>query len=255
MNNLVQIHPAAQIHPSVMIDPFTVIHEDVIIGENSWIGSNVTIFPGARIGKNVKIFPGAVVSAVPQDLKFNGEVTTLEIGDNTVIRECATLNRGTEDRLKTVIGKNCLIMAYVHVAHDCIIGDHVIVANAVQIAGHVIIGDHSVVGGSSAIHQFVQIGKHAMISGGSLVRKDVPHFIKCGREPLTYAGVNSLGLSRRGFSEAKIAEIQEVYRYIYLKGFNTQNALEEIQKNLPESAERNEIVDFIAGSERGIIKG
>ncbi len=255
MNNFIQISSKAKIHPSVKIDPFTVIHDDVIIEENTWIGSNVTIFPGARIGKNVKIFPGAVISAIPQDLKFNGEITTLEIGDNSVIRECATLNRGTEDRKTTKIGKNCLIMAYVHVAHDCIIGDNVIVANAVQMAGHVVVGDNSVIGGTTAIHQFVHIGKNVMISGGSLVRKDVPHFVKCGREPLTYAGINSLGLKRKGFSDEKIAEIQEIYRYIYLKGLNTQAALTEIKNNILDSDEKNEIVHFIENSERGIIRG
>ncbi|MEY2894802.1 MAG: Acyl-[acyl-carrier-protein]--UDP-N-acetylglucosamine O-acyltransferase, partial [Bacteroidota bacterium] len=191
------IHPSAKIAANVSIDPFSVIHEDVEIGEGTWVGSNVTIFPGARIGKNVRIFPGAVISAVPQDLKFGGEITTAEIGDNTTIRECVTINRGTSDKQKTVIGKNCLIMAYVHVAHDCIVGDNCILANAVQMAGHVTVGDFAIIGGSSAIHQFASIGRHVMISGGSLVRKDVPPFTKAGREPLSYAGINSVGLRRR----------------------------------------------------------
>lgn len=252
---LTYISPLAKIADNVKIDPFTVIHEDVEIGEGTWIASNVTIFPGARIGKNVRIFPGAVISAIPQDLKFGGEKTTLEIGDHTTIRECATLNRGTSDRNKTVIGKNCLIMAYVHIAHDCIVGDSVIIANSVQMAGHVTVGDFAIIGGSSAIHQFSKIGAHCMISGGSLVRKDVPPFTKSGREPLTYAGINSIGLRRRNFTDERISEIQETYRYVYLKGLNINDALIQIEANLPASPERDEILEFIRTSERGIMKG
>ena len=249
------ISPLAKIADNVKVDPFTVIHEDVEIGEGSWIASNVTIFPGARIGKNVRIFPGAVISAIPQDLKFGGEKTTLEIGDNTTVRECATLNRGTSDRNKTVIGKNCLIMAYVHIAHDCIVGNNVIIANSVQMAGHVTVGSHAIIGGSSAIHQFCKIGAHCMISGGSLVRKDVPPFTKSGREPLTYAGINSIGLRRRDFTDERIAEIQEIYRYVYLKGLNINESLIQIEAKLPASPERDEILEFIRTSERGIMKG
>ena len=190
-----------------------------------------------------------------EDLKFGGEITTAEIGDNTTIRECATINRGTSDKQKTVIGKNCLIMAYVHVAHDCIIGDNCILANAVQMAGHVTVGDFAIIGGSSAIHQFASIGRHVMISGGSLVRKDVPPFTKAGREPLSYAGINSVGLRRREFNDAQVAEIQDIYRYVYLKGLNNQEALNQIESNIPQSAYRDEIVDFIRNSERGIMKG
>jgi UDP-N-acetylglucosamine acyltransferase len=249
------ISPNAKIADNVRIDPFSVIHEDVEIGEGTWIGSNVSIYPGARIGKNVRIFPGAVISAIPQDLKFGGEITTAEIGDNTTIRECVTVNRGTSDKLKTVIGKNCLIMAYVHVAHDCVIGDSCIIANAVQMAGHVTVGDFAIIGGSSAIHQFASIGRHVMISGGSLVRKDVPPFTKAGREPLTYAGINSIGLRRREFDDDQVAEIQEIYRYVYQKGLNNQEALSQIESIIPKSAHRDEIVDFIRNSERGIMKG
>ena len=249
------IHPNAKIAANVSIDPFSVIHEDVEIGEGTWIGSNVTIFPGARIGKNVRIFPGAVIAAIPQDLKFGGETTTAEIGDNTTIRECVTINRGTSDKMKTVIGKNCLIMAYVHVAHDCLIGDNCILANAVQMAGHVTVGDFAIIGGSSAIHQFATIGRHVMISGGSLVRKDVPPFTKSGREPLSYAGINSVGLRRRNYSDEQINVIQEAYRYLYLKGLNTNAALAEIEEQLPNIPERNEILDFVKNSERGIMKG
>jgi UDP-N-acetylglucosamine acyltransferase len=255
MQTLSVIHPEAKIGANVNIDPFSVIHADVEIGEGTWIGSNVTIYPGARIGKNVRIFPGAVISAIPQDLKFGGEITTAEIGDNTTIRECVTVNRGTSHNLKTVIGKNCLIMAYVHVAHDCVIGNGCILANAVQLAGHVQMGDFAIIGGSSAVHQFAKIGRHVMISGGSLVRKDVPPFTKAGREPLTYAGINAIGLRRREFSDEQVAEIQEIYRYVYLKGLNNQDALEQIEANFPNSLHRDEIIDFIRDSERGIMKG
>jgi len=248
------IHPNAKIAKNVVVEPFTTINNDVEIGEGTWIGSNVTIFPGARIGRNCKIYPGAVISAEPQDLKFAGEYTTVEIGDNTVIRECATINRGTTDRLKTVVGSNCLIMAYVHVAHDCVVGNHVVIANTVQIAGHVKIGDFSIIGGSSAIRQFVHIGSHTMISGGSLIRKDVPPFIKAAREPLSYAGVNSIGLRRRGFTPETISAIQEIYRIIYLSKLNNSEALDKVELEMPATAERDEIIHFVRNSERGIIR-
>jgi len=255
ISKLAHIDERATIGEGVHIDPFTMIHEDVVIGEGTWIGSNVTIYPGARIGKNCKIFPGAVIAAVPQDLKFQGEASTVEIGDNTTIRECVTISRGTLDKMTTKVGSNCLLMAYVHIAHDCIVGDNVILANAVQVAGHVTIDDWAIVGGSSAIHQFVKIGMHSMISGGSLVRKDVPPFTKAAREPLSYAGVNSLGLRRRGFSSETISQIQEVYRYLFLNNLNNSRALEEIEINLPATKERDEIVNFIRSSERGVMKG
>jgi UDP-N-acetylglucosamine acyltransferase len=203
----------------------------------------------------VKIFPGAVISAVPQDLKFGGEDTIAVIGDNTVIRECVTINRGTTDKYKTVVGKNCLVMAYVHIAHDCQIGNNCILANALQIAGHVQVDDFAIIGGSTAVHQFVRIGAHVMISGGSLVRKDVPPFSKAAREPLSYCGINSIGLRRRGFSNDKINEIQEIYRTIYLKGYNNSKALDIIELNFSPSRERDEILNFIRSSDRGIMKG
>jgi UDP-N-acetylglucosamine acyltransferase len=211
---------------------------------------------GARIGKNCRIFPGSVISAPPQDLKYKGEPTTVTIGDNTVIRECVTLNRGTAlDKNTTAIGQNCLLMAYVHVAHDCLIGNSVIVANAVQLAGHIDVQDYAFVGGVSAVHQFVKIGAHAMVSGGSLVRKDVPPFTKAAREPLGYSGINSIGLRRRGFSSEKINEIQEIYRIIYLSGLNNTMALNEIELKMTPSKERDEILNFIRNSERGIMRG
>jgi UDP-N-acetylglucosamine acyltransferase len=251
---LAYVHPGAKIAQNVVIEPFVTIQNDVEIGEGTWIGPNVTIFPGARIGKNCKIYPGAVISAEPQDLKFKGEYSTTEIGDNTVIRECVTINRGTVDKNKTVVGANCLIMAYVHIAHDCIIGDNVILANGVQLAGHVNLGNFVFVGGTSAVHQFINIGSHAMVAGGSLVRKDVPPFLKAAREPLSYAGVNSIGLRRRGFSSEKIEEIQNIYRIIYLSGLNNSAAIDKIEIELAATAERDIIIHFIRNSERGIIK-
>lgn len=255
ISTLAHIDPKATIGKNVHIDPFTMIGENVTIGDDTWIGPNVTIFSGASIGKNCKIFPGAVIAGIPQDLKFQGEDSTVMIGDNTTIRECVTISRGTVEKQTTVIGSNCLLMAYVHVAHDCVIGSHVIIANSVQIAGHVSIDDWAIVGGSSAVHQFVKIGMHAMVSGGSLVRKDVPPFTKAAREPLSYAGVNSLGLRRRGFSSESISHIQEVYRYLFLNSMNNSRALEEIEVNLPATKERDEILNFIRSSERGVMKG
>ncbi len=249
------VHPEAKIANNVVIEPFVSISKDVIIEEGTWISSNVVIMEGARIGKNCKIFPGAVISAIPQDLKFKGEKTTTEIGDNTTIREFVTINRGTKSKGKTVIGNNCLIMAYVHVAHDCIIGNNCILVNSVTLAGEVIIDDWAIISGLSAIHQFVHIGSHVMVSGGSLVRKDVPPFVKAAREPLAFVGINSIGLRRRGFSNEKINEIQEIYRLIYLKGYNNAKALEIIEAEMTPSKERDEIIIFIKKSERGIMKG
>jgi UDP-N-acetylglucosamine acyltransferase len=206
------------------------------------------------IGKSCKIFPGAVIGAIPQDLKFNGEETTVEIGDNTTIRECVTINRGTKDKWKTVIGNNCLLMAYSHIAHDCILGDYVIIANSVQLAGHVEIGDHAIIGGMAAAIQFSKIGAHTYIAGGTEVIKDVPPFIKAGRSPLCYVGVNSVGLQRRGFSLEKINSISEIYRNIYLRGLNISQATQIIEKELPDSEEKTEILKFIKDSKRGILK-
>lgn len=252
---LAYIHPEAKIADNVVIEPFATIHKDVIIDRGTWIGSNVTIMEGARIGKNCKIFPGSVVSGIPQDLKFAGEKTTAEIGDNTIIRECVTISRGTVDKHRTIIGSNCLIMAYVHIAHDCHIHNRVILANCVQLAGHVTVDDFAIIGGSTAIHQFVKIGPQAMVAGGSLVRKDVPPYVTAAREPLGYAGINSIGLRRRGFSNDKINEIQEIYRRIYLKGMNNSKALDAIQMEMSSSKERDEIINFIRSSDRGVMKG
>ncbi|HHU00906.1 acyl-ACP--UDP-N-acetylglucosamine O-acyltransferase [Xiashengella succiniciproducens] len=249
------IHPEAQIGPGVEIGPFVTIDKNVIIGEGTRIGSNATILSGTRIGKNCNIFPGAVIGAVPQDLKFAGEETTVEIGDNTTIREFATINRGTKAKGKTVIGNNCLIMAYVHVAHDCAIGNNVILVNSVQVAGEVEIDDWAIVGGTTAIHQFVRIGAHVMVAGGSLVSKDIPPYVKAGRERLSYMGVNSIGLRRRGFTNEQIRDIQDCYRVLYLSKLNNTDALAKIESDLPPTQEREVIVSFVRNSQRGIIKG
>lgn len=255
VSNLAYVHPKAKIGNNVTIEPFATIYEDVVIGDNTWIGPNTTIMNGARIGKNCRIFPGAVIAAIPQDLKFNGEHTTAEIGDDTTIRECVTLNRGTSHTGKTVVGSNTLIMAYVHIAHDCVIGDYCILVNSVQMAGHVIMDDFAIIGGTSALHQFTRVGAHAMVAGGSLVRKDVPPFVKAGREPVSYAGVNSLGLRRRGFTNEQIVLIQDIFRIVFQKGYNTSDALKHIKEDFIPSVERDLIINFIETSERGIIKG
>ena len=252
---LAYIHPQAKIAENVVIDPFVTIHKDVVIGEGTWIGSNATIMNGARIGKNCRIFPGAVISAVPQDLKFGGEDTLVVIGDNTTIRECVTINRGTSDRKETRVGNNVLLMAYTHFAHDCVVGNNCILANGVQLAGHITVDDFAIIGGMSAVHQFVSIGAHVMISGGSLVRKDVPPYTKAGREPLSYVGINSVGLRRRGFSSEKINEIQDIYRVLFLKNSNTTKALDLVEAGFKPTEERDEIINFIRNSNRGVMKG
>ncbi len=252
---LAYIHPAAKIAPSVVIDPFVTIEQNVEIGEGTRIGSNVTIMEGARIGKNCTIFPGAVISGIPQDLKFRGEETLAIIGDNTTIRECVTVNRGTAAKGKTVVGSNCLIMAYSHIAHDCVVGDNVIISNATQIAGEVVVDNYAVIGGGTLIHQFCHIGPHVMIQGGALVNKDIPPYVKAAREPIAYAGVNSIGLRRRGFTSEVIRDIQEIYRYLYLSGLNNSDAVERIEAELPATKERDEIIMFVRNSKRGIIKG
>ena len=252
---LAYVHPGAKIAKNVVIEPFTTIHNNVTIGEGTWIGSNVTRMEGARIGKNCSIFPGAVVSAMPQDLKYQGEETTVVIGDNTTIRECATINKGTSDRMKTVIGNNCLIMAYCHVAHDCFVGDGCIFSNNSTLAGHVTIGQNVVLAGMVAVHQFVSIGNHAFVTGGSLVRKDVPPYVKAAREPLSYVGINSIGLRRRGFESDKIREIQNIYRLLYQQNYNNSQAASIIEAEMEATPERDEILQFIRDSQRGIMKG
>ena len=255
INNLASISSESTIGENVFIGPFTTIHEDVIIGEGTKIHSNVSIYPGTRIGKNCEIFPGAVIGVIPQDLKFDGEYTTVEIGDNTTIRECVTIHRGTKDRMTTKIGSNCLLMTYVHVAHDCLIGNNVILASYVGLSGHVTIDDFAILEGTVVAQQFVHIGAHAFIGGASLIRKDVPPYIKAAREPLTFAGVNSVGIRRRGFSDDQVREIEDIYRILYVQNNNVSKGKIAVLESLPETSLRSQILDFIDASDKGIIRG
>jgi len=252
---LAYINPGAKLAKNVVVEPFANIENNVVIGDGTWIGSNVTIMEGARIGKNCRIFPGAVISAIPQDLKFEGEDSLTVIGDNVTIREFVTINRGTKASGETKVGDNCLIMATAHIAHDCILGNGVIVVNGVALAGHVIIGDNAIIGGLAAVHQFIHIGQHAMVSGGSLVRKDIPPYTKAAKEPISFVGINSVGLRRRGFSTEKIREIQDIYRIIYQKNYNTTQALGIVEAEMKVSVEKDNIIQFIKDSKRGIMKG
>ncbi len=254
-SHLQNIDPGAKIGKKVEIGPFVTIEKDVEIGEGTWIGPNVTIFNGARIGSNCKIFPGAIISGIPQDLKFEGEQSILTIGNNVIIREYCTINRGTKANYTTEIGDNCLLMAYVHVAHDCIIGEKSILANNVNLAGHIEIGKHCVLGGLTAVHQFVKIGDFSMIGGGSLVRKDVPPFVKAAREPMSYVGVNTIGLRRRGFSNKQINHIQDIYRILFVKGYNTHQAAQVIEATIKATPERDKILNFISAADRGVMRG
>lgn len=248
------VHPNAEIGKNVTIDAFAYIDENVVIGDGTHIYPHATVLSGARIGKNCNIFPGAVISAIPQDLKFIGEETTAVIGDNTTIRECATVNRGTASKGTTIVGSYCLIMAYAHVAHDCKLGDRIIIGNATQLAGEVVVDDWAIISGGTLVHQFCHLGAHIMVQGGSRIGKDIPPYVMVGREPLGYMGLNIVGLRRRGFIAEQMNAIQESYRYIYLSGLNTTQALDAIEKNIPESKEREDILSFIKSSERGIIK-
>ena len=253
--SLSYIDPQAKIAKNVVVEPFVTIEKNVEIGSGTWIGSNVTIMEGARIGENCEIFPGAVISAIPQDLKFDGEDSLAIIGDNTIVRECATINRATKATGKTIVGNNCLIMAYAHIAHDCVIGNNEIIVNNVALGGHVEIGEHAIIGGITAVHQFIKIGKHCMVSGGSLVRKDIPPYVKAGREPLSFIGINSIGLRRKNFSEEEITEIQNIYRILYQKGNNNTQAINKIEIDFKISEIRDEIISFVRNSGRGIMRG
>jgi len=249
------IHPEAKISKNVIIEPFAAIYKDVEIGEGTWIGSHAVIMDGARIGKNCRIFPGAVIAAIPQDLKYSGEYSTVSIGNHSTIRECCTVNRGTKIRGVTTIGNHSLLMAYVHIAHDCIIKDHAVLVNNVTLGGEVIVEEWAIVSAHSIVHQYVRIGKHVMIQGGSKIGRDVPPYITAGREPLAYAGLNSIGLRRRNFTNEQINMIHDMYRIIFQKGFNTSHAVEIIEKEFLSSIEKEEILSFIKKSRRGLIKG
>lgn len=252
---LANISPGAKLGNGVTVEPFSTIYDNVSIGEGTYIHPNVTIYSGTTIGKNCEIFPGAVIGVRPQDLKFEGEETTVEIGDNTVIRECVTIHRGTKDRWKTSIGSNCLLMTYVHVAHDCQIGNNVILASFVGLSGHVVIEDNAILEGKVAAQQFIRIGAYSFIGGASLVRKDVPPFVKAAREPLGFAGVNSIGLRRRGFSDESVKMIEDIYRLIYVQNNNITKGIEAVMEQIPDSEIRQQIIDFISSSDKGVIRG
>lgn len=252
---LAVVHPEAKIGQNTSIGPFTVVDKDVVIGDNCKIYPHVTIMDGSRIGNNCSIFPGAVIAGVPQDLKFKGESTTAEIGDNTTLRECVTVNRGTASKGKTVVGRNCLIMAYSHIAHDCELKDNIIIGNASQIAGEVEIDDYAIVSGGTLVHQFSRISKHVMVQGGSRIGKDIPPYTLIGRDPIVYCGINIVGLRRRGFTNQQVFLIQDIYRTLYTRGLNNTEALKAIETEYDSCEERNLILDFIKSSQRGIVRG
>jgi len=255
ISNLAYVHPEAIVAEDVTIEPFAYIAENVVIGKGTWIGPNATVLPGARIGSNCRIFPSAVISGIPQDLKFRGEDTTAWVGDNTTVREAVTINRGTASSGKTVIGENCLLMAYAHVGHDCRVGNNCILGNAIGLAGEVKVDDWAILSGGTLVHQFARIGGHVIIGGGSRVRMDVPPYLKADREPLAYMGINSVGLTRRGFTKEMVDTIHNIYRVIYQSGLNNTAALEKVESEFVPSPERDYIINFIRESERGVIRG
>lgn len=251
---LAYIDPLAKIGKNCKIGPFVFIDKNVIIGDDNEIMPNANILEYAHIGNGNKIFPGAVISAVPQDLKFAGEVTTAEIGDNNLIRENVTINRGTKSKGKTVVGSNNLLMEGVHIAHDCVLGNGCIIGNQTKVAGEVIVDDNSIISAAVLIHQFCRIGGYGMLQGGRAASMDIPPYIIAGRSPLTYCGLNLIGLRRRKFSTKRIENIRQAYRYIYEMGFNTTIAVKKIEEEMEMTDDIKYIVDFIKNSHRGIIK-
>ncbi|HVE61193.1 MAG TPA: acyl-ACP--UDP-N-acetylglucosamine O-acyltransferase [Chitinophagaceae bacterium] len=251
---LASVHPAAKLGNKVIIEPFAVIHDNVTIGDNSIVMSHAVVMPFSSVGKNCKIFPSAVIGGIPQDLKFAGEESTVEIGDGTTIREFVTVNRGTKDRWKTVIGNNSLLMAYAHVAHDCSIGNHVIIANGVQLAGHVEIGNYAIIGGLAGAHQFTRIGAHTYIAGHTVIRKDVPPYVKAAREPMSYMGLNIVGLQRRKFPADKIDLLSKIYHLLFIGNHSTSTAIKLINEQVSDSDLKNEVLQFVQDSKIGIIK-
>jgi UDP-N-acetylglucosamine acyltransferase len=255
ISNLASIHPKAQIGNNVTIESFATIYGDVIIGDNVTIGPNAVIMDGSRIGKNSQIYPGAVIGGLPQDLKFKGEPSLAEVGENTIIREYVTLNRGTADRMTTKVGNNCMIMAYVHIAHDCLVGNNVILASYVGITGHITVEDYAIIEGLSGGQQFLTVGAHSFVAACSQIRKSVPPFVRVAREPLQYIGVNVVGLTRRGFSKETITHIEDIYRVIFVRGYNMKKALEMVEADCADTPERKQILDFIRNQKDGIVRG
>ena len=259
MNNispLASVSPKAILGDNVEIGPFAFVDDDVEIGDGCKIFPHATVFQYVKMGKNCQIYPGAVVGAVPQDLKFEGEVTSVELGDNVTVRECATINRGTKASGKyvTKVGSDTLIMSYSHVAHDCVIGDHCILVSYVGLAGETVVDDWAIIGGGSKAHQFSKVGCHAMVGGMSRINKDVPPYVLCAHEPLSYVGVNIVGLRRRGFSSEAIRTIKDIYDTIYYAGYNISDGCAKVEEGFPKSEDRDTILDFIRNSKRGIIK-
>ena len=254
ISNLAYVHPDAKIGNNVTIEPFAYVEGDVVIGDDCWIGPHACIYNGARLGKGNKVHPGACIACLPQDLKFEGEQTTAVIGDYNDIRECVTIARGTASRGTTIVGSNNLLMAYVHVAHDDVVGSHCVIANRVSLAGEVEIGDWVVIGGHAAIHQWVHIGDHCMIQGGALVTQDIPPYIIATNGETHYAGINKIGLSRRGFTEEQIASIHNTCRILFQSELNYQTGCDKAEAEIPETPERNKLIEFIRGSKRGVIK-
>jgi len=252
---LANVSSKAQIGSNVTIEAFATIYDDVVIGDNTHIHPNAIIYPDTVIGNDCQIFPGALIGIVSQDLKYKGEKAKTTVGNNTIIREYATIHKGTADRMLTAVGDNCLIMAYAHVAHDCIIGNNVILANYVGLAGHITIEDFVIIEGYAAIQQFITIGAHSFLAGASKVRKNVPPFIRVARDPLQYIGVNTVGLSRRGFDKEVINQIEDIYRLLFVRGHNVTNALELIEQEIPASNTKTQIMDFVRNSKDGIVKG
>jgi len=248
------VDPGAEIADDVEIGPFSIIEDNVRIGKGCRIASSVVIASGARLGEDIRVFTGAVLSTIPQDLKFGGEETTIEIGDRTIIREYATVNRGTEDRWKTVVGSDCLLMAYSHVAHDCVLGEHVIMANSVNLAGHVIIGEWAIVGGLVPVHQFVRIGKHSMIGGGFRAAMDVCPYALMGGYPLRTVDVNHVGLSRRGFDEDKVKKLRKAFRLLFRSKLTVKDAFARIEAEIGSTPEIDDVRAFFESSERGVTR-
>jgi UDP-N-acetylglucosamine acyltransferase len=254
ISNLAFVHPEAKLGKNVVVEPFAYVASDTVLGDDCWIGPHAVVLEGTRMGKGCRIHPGAVIGGVPQDLKFKGEYSTLEMGDYNTVREGATINRGTAAKGKTVVGSYNLIMSCAHIAHDCVVGSHCVIVNSVLLGGEVEVGDWAIISGHSAVHQFVRVGAHAMISGGSLVGKDVPPYVKAARTPLSFVGANFIGLRRRNFSTEKIAEIQEIFRILFQSGYGYGRACDIIEDTVPRSPERDEIIKFVRASKRGILK-
>lgn len=255
-----QIHPLAYVHPEAqlgdynIIGPFCYIDRDVVIGDNNVFQNSVTINQGARIGNGNEVFPGASLSTKPQDLKFKGEVTTCQIGDNNSIRENVTISRGTASKGTTIVGSNNLLMENMHIAHDCVVGNGCIIGNSTKFAGEVVVDDFAIISAVVLCHQFCHIGSYVMIQGGSRFSQDIPPYIIAGKEPIRYAGINLIGLRRRGFSAETIQNIHEAYRIIYQGNLTRADAIRQIKEVLPLTPEIQYIIDFVENSQRGIIK-